>query len=136
MKTQVISFAILFFLITALTVGATDLNYRTAGNSDRCPTSCAAQFSGNGDAPSGDRADDGMVSFMEHLLNEVVTNSLGTAWYDRHGVEDFDECQGTFEETYQTSNSALEKIRIAARDYLIRQSRINDWRSRCALAYQ
>jgi len=136
MKTQVISFAILFFLITALTVVATDLNYRTAGTPDGCPTSCAAQFSGNGDAPSGDRAGDGMVSLMEHLLNEIVTNSLGTAWYERHRPENLDECEGSFEETYETSAGALEKIRIAARNYLMRQSRINEWRGRCALAYQ
>jgi hypothetical protein len=37
---------------------------------------------------------------MEHLLNEVVTSSLGNAWYRQAWSRRLRRVPGTFEETY------------------------------------
>src|SRR5688572_21468012 len=109
--------------------------YGVVGNPDRCPTSCAAQFPTGSDSPNADRAGDAMVSWMAHVLNETITNPLGTAWYDRYGLENSDKCVGLFGQTYTTPSGARANMRLSGRDYLIQQNWVNDRKGRCALSY-
>ena len=113
-----------------------DLKYAFVGNSDRCPASCAPQFRSNADAPNGDRAADAMASEMAHVINEILTNPTGTAWYDRYGLENSDKCAGEYGETYLTANGGIANMRLGFRDYLIQQNWVNGRKGRCALSIQ
>ena len=119
-----------------LSVYGLPLKYAVVGNPDRCPASCAAQFPGGSVSPNNDRAGDAMVSWMAHVLNETITNPVGTAWYDRYGLEISDKCVGQFGETYMTATGALANMRLRDRDYLVQQNWLNDRKGRCALSYQ
>ena len=74
-----------------------------------------------------------MASWIAHVLNETITDPLGTAWYDRNGLENSDKCEGTFGQVYTTSTGARANMRLGGRDYLIQQNWVNDKRGRCAL---
>lgn len=56
------------------------------------------------------------------MLSEVSTNPLGTGWYDRYGLENAEKCEGTFGQTYTTSNGAKANMKLGSRDYLIQQN--------------
>jgi len=111
------------------------LKYAVIGNPDRCPASCAAQFASGALSPNGDPAGDAMVSWMAHVLNETITDPLGTAWYDRYGLEISDKCIGLFGQTYTTSTGARANMQLGGRDYLVQQNWLNDRKGRCALSY-
>lgn len=111
------------------------VKYAFVGNPDRCPESCASQFSGAAVTPNGDRAADAMASWIAHVLNETVTNPAGNAWYDRNGLENSDKCVGTFGQTYITATGAVANMLLGGRDYLIQQNWINEKKGRCGLSY-
>jgi hypothetical protein len=111
------------------------LKYAVVGNPARCPASCAAQFPSGTVSPNADPAGDAMVSWMAHVLNETITDPLGTAWYDRFGLEISDKCVGLFGHTYTTPTGARANMRLGTRDYLIQQNWLNDRKGRCALSY-
>ena len=98
-------------------VGGKTIKYAFIGNPDRCPSSCAAQTTG----PNGNAGADGMASIISHELEEAVTDSLGTAWYDTRGYENADKCAWTFGTEYTTSNGAKANMRLGSRDYLIQR---------------
>lgn len=112
-----------------------DIKYAFVGNPDRCPASCSPQFRTSADAPNADRAADAMASWIAHVINEVVTNPNGTAWYDRYGLENSDKCAGKYGETYLTANGGIANMRLGFRDYLIQQNWVNGRKGRCALSY-
>jgi len=111
------------------------LKYGFIGHPARCPTSAGPQFNGGAwPTPNDDFAADVMVSTIAHVLNAVVTNPAGTAWFDRYGFENAAKCYNTFGETYTTTNGARANMRLGARHYLIQQNWVNARRGYCALA--
>jgi hypothetical protein len=76
-----------------------------------------------------------MASTMAQVLDTVVTDPQGNAWYDKYGLENSDKCQDTYGQTYQTSNGARANMKLGVRDYLIQQNWVNDRKGYCALSY-
>jgi len=110
--------------------------YAIVGNALRCPSVAAPQFldsDGNQlPTPNGNLAADAMVSTLAHLLNVVVTNPWGNAWFDRYGLENADKCVGEFGPTYLV-NGGRANIKLGQRDYLIQQNWINEKKGHCAM---
>jgi Phosphate-induced protein 1 conserved region len=110
--------------------------YAFVGNAMRCPSVAAPQFFANGTllpSPNGSVAADAMASTLANLLNRVVTNPNGNAWFDRYGLENAVKCEGQFGETYLTVNGAPANLRLGQRDYLIQENWVNDRKGRCAM---
>ena len=112
--------------------------YGYLGAPDRCPSSAAPHFvDANGNrlpTPNGNFNADGMASSFAHLLNVILTNPLGTGWFDRYGLENAAKCMGKFGTTLITENGARANSRFAGRYFLIQQNWINDRRGRCAMS--
>ena len=112
--------------------------YVFIGNPNRCPTLEGSQFiAADGTTrlpkPNDDFAGDAMVARLAHGLNTTVTNPNRNGWYDRYGLENADKCQGTFGQTFTTTNGARANVSWGGRDYLVGQNWVNDRRGRCAL---
>jgi hypothetical protein len=111
--------------------------YAYVGNPNRCPTVGASQFiAADGSrlpTPNENFGADGMASTIAHVLDGIVTNPVGSGWFDRYGLENADKCAGTFGQTYTTANGARANVRLGSRDYLIQQNWVNDRRGRCAM---
>jgi hypothetical protein len=109
--------------------------YGFLGHPARCPSIAAPQFNGGAlPTPNGDLAGDAMASTLAEELNEIVTDPLGDAWYDRYGLENAEKCRGTFGTTYLMANGARANMHLSYnRDYLIPQNWVNDRKGRCAL---
>ena len=111
--------------------------YGFVGNPLRCPTVEAPQFmEANGTrlpTPNNDFSADSMITALAHVLNTIVSNPHGSAWYDRYGLENADKCMGTYGQTWTTSNGARANQRLGGRDYLLGQNWINDRRQKCGL---
>lgn len=112
-----------------------NFQYVFVGNPQRCPASCAAQFSGGQPTPNGNLAADAMASWLAHALSGTVTNPTGTGWYDRYGLENSDKCQGTYGETYLTATGARANIWLGGRDYLLQQNWVNGRKGHCAMSW-
>jgi hypothetical protein len=112
-------------------VGGVTIKFAFVGNPDRCPSACAAQTTG----PNGNAGADGMASIISHELEEAVTDSLGTAWYDTRGNENADKCAWTFGTEYTTANGAKANMKLGARDFLIQQNWVNSGGGYCGLQY-
>ena len=115
------------------------VNYIFVGNPNRCPTVAGPQFSRSGPTPNDSYAGDVLVSNLAHAINGVVTNPVGTGWYDRYGLENADKCQDAlghpaFGPTYLTANGARANVRMGARDFLIQQNWVNDRKPHCAMS--
>lgn len=114
-----------------------DAKYGFIGNPLRCPTLEAPQFmAANGTrlpTPNNDFAADSMITAIAHVLNTIISNPNGSAWYDRYGLENADKCMGTYGTTWTTSNGARANQHLGGRDYLIGQNWINDKRQRCGM---
>jgi hypothetical protein len=114
-------------------VNATPVTYAFVGNPRRCPTSCAAQFSGD-HTPNGNLAADGMANWIAHALSGIVTNPMGSGWYDRYGLENSDKCEGLFGDTYTLDwNGSTANVQLGSRHYLLQQNWVNGRKGRCAL---
>ena len=111
------------------------LKYGFIGHPSRCPTSLGSQFNGGLlPTPNDNFAADVMVSTIAHVLNALVTNPAGNAWFDRYGFENAAKCFNTFGETYTTSNGARANMRLGARHYLIQQNWVNAHKGYCGLS--
>ncbi|MEN3325469.1 MAG: hypothetical protein V7638_276 [Acidobacteriota bacterium] len=97
----------------------------------RCPS--ASQFIAS-PTPNDNPEADAMVSTIAHVLNAIVTNPLGDAWFDRYGLENADKCAGTYGQTFLTANGARANVRTAYGDFLIQQNWVNSRKPRCALS--
>jgi hypothetical protein len=110
--------------------------YAFVGNALRCPSLAAPQFrTPDGTqlpTPNGNLAADAMVSTIAHLMNVIVTNPYGNAWFDRYGLENADKCIGEFGPTYLV-NGGRANIKLGQRDYLIQQNWINEKKGHCAM---
>jgi hypothetical protein len=51
---------------------------------------------GSGKSPNGDAAADSTINVVSHEHNEAITDTFGTAWYDRRGYENGDKCAWNF----------------------------------------
>jgi len=96
------------------TIGGKDIKYSFVGNSNRCPSACAAQATG----PNGNDGSDGMASIIAHELEEATSDPDLNAWYDTRGAENADKCAWTFGTTY-SSGGASANVKLGTRDYLI-----------------
>jgi hypothetical protein len=115
----------------------TEVRYAFIGDAARCPSTAASQFSGPGNtssSPNGNIAADAMASSLAHVLDTMLTDPIGTAWFDRYGLENADKCTGTFGQTYITANGARANMKLGSRDYLIQQNWVNGRRSNCGLS--
>src|SRR5687768_12735075 len=120
----------------AASLGVSSNKYAVLGNPRRCPSVAAPQFvSGTTllPTPNGSFAADAMATTLAHLMNVVITNPHGSAWYDRYGLENSDKCLGQFGPTYTTDNGARANLRLGQRHYLIQQNWVNDRRGHCAM---
>ena len=120
-------------------VNGSPVKYIFLGNPVRCPSVAGPQLSPSGPTPNGSYAGDVLVSNLAHALNGMVTNPLGTGWYDRYGFENTDKCQDNlgrplFGQTYLTPNGARANIQMGGFDFLIQQNWVNDRKARCALS--
>jgi hypothetical protein len=111
--------------------------YAFVGHPNRCPTVAAPQFFGkNGrqlPTPNGNLAGDAMASTLARVLNNLITDPHGDAWFDRYGLEASDKCVGLFEPTYLTPNGARANLHLGSHDFLIQQNWVNDGKGRCAM---
>ena len=119
-------------------VNGSPVKYIFLGNPNRCPSVAGPQFSRTGPTPNDSYAGDVLVSNLAHALNGLVTNPLGTGWYDRYGLENSDKCQDAlgnpaFGPTYVTANGARANVRMGGRDFLVQQNWVNDRKPRCAM---
>src|SRR4030095_1119371 len=107
------------------------------GHAGRCASGAASPFVAPARSlvptPNGDLAADAMASNIAHVLNTMVTNPEGEAWYDKFGFENATKCQGTFGQTYTTANGARANLHLGSRDFLIQQNWVNDRKGRCAM---
>ncbi|MBD0372726.1 MAG: tandem-95 repeat protein [Pyrinomonadaceae bacterium] len=114
-----------------------DVRYAFIGNPTRCPAQAAPQFVAlNGSllpTPNGDFAGDAMASTLAHVLDVVVTNPQGDAWFDPEGRENAVKCKNTFGLTYTLENGAQANMKFGQRDYLIQQNWVNDGPGYCGL---
>ena len=115
-------------------VNGSPVNYIFLGHPKRCPSVAGPQFSPSGPTPNNTYAGDVLVSNLAHAINGLVTNPLGTGWYDRYGFENADKCQNVFGQTFLTANGARANVRMGGFDFLIQQNWVNDRRARCALS--
>ena len=121
-------------------VNGSTFRYGFVGHALRCPVVAASQFEAQYDGshlptPNGNLGADAMVSTLAHVLDAIVTDPLGNAWFDRYGLENADKCQGTFGATYTPANGARANMRLGQRDFLIQQNWVNDRKGYCALSY-
>jgi Phosphate-induced protein 1 conserved region len=112
-------------------VNGSTFRYGFVGHAMRCPS-----LSGmiGQPTPNGNSAADAMASTLAHVLNAIVTDPLGNAWFDRYGLENADKCAGTYGQTYLTANGARANMRLGRRDFLIQQNWVNGRQGRCALS--
>ena len=119
--------------------GATQIKYAFVGNAARCPLAAAPQFFAPDGSPlpcpNGNMAADAMASTMAHALDIVVTNPIGTSWFNRYGMENADLCQASFGQTYPTANGVRANMRLGQRDFLIQQNWVNAHEGYCSLSY-
>jgi phosphate-induced protein 1 len=120
-------------------VNGSTFRYGFVGHALRCPIIAASQFEPqyNGShlpTPNNNLGADAMVSTIAHVLNAIVTDPLGDAWFDRYGLENADKCAGTYGQTYVTANGARANMRLGSRDFLIQQNWVNGRKGRCALS--
>jgi len=104
------------------TISGLDIKYSFVGNSDRCPSSCAAQTQ---ISPNSNVGADGMASTIAHELEETVTDPDLNAWFDSNIQENADKCVFTFGAEYQVANGANANMKLGTRDYLIQQNWLN-----------
>ena len=119
-------------------VNGSIVRYMFLGNPNRCPSVAGPQFSVTGPTPNNSYTADVLVSNLAHAINGLVTNPVGTGWYDRYGLENADKCQDAlghpaFGPTYLTANGARANVRMGGRDFLIQQNWVNDRKPRCAM---
>jgi hypothetical protein len=111
--------------------------YGFIGNPSRCPTVAAPQFfAKNGrrlPTPNGNLAGDAMATTLARLLNNMVTDPYGDAWFDRYGLEAADKCVGMYGPTFVTANGAQANLHLGSHDFLIQQNWVNDVKGRCAM---
>jgi hypothetical protein len=111
--------------------------YGFVGNPNRCPAVAAPQFFAKNSrqlpTPNGNLAGDAMASTLARLLNNMVTDPYGTAWFDRYGLEAGDKCVDTYGQTYLTPSGARANIHLSTHDFLIQQNWVNDGKGRCAM---
>ena len=110
------------------------IKYGFIGNPMRCPSSAPLPFQIAGSTPNDNFAADVMVSPIAHVLNALVTNPNGTAWFDRYGFENAAKCHGTFGTTYSAPNGAPANMRLGTRHYLIQQNWVNARKGYCGLS--
>ena len=118
----------------SLVYNGTTVRYAFIGNPVRCPSKCAAQFAGVA-SPNSNVAADAAASWLAAVLSEVSTNPLGNGWFDRYGLEDAAKCEGSFGNTYTTSNGARANMRLGQRDYLIQENWVNLRKGYCGISY-
>jgi len=112
-------------------VNGSTFRYGFVGHARRCPSVSGMRGQ---PTPNGNSAADAMASTLAHVLNAIVTDPLGDAWFDRYGLENADKCAGTYGQTYLTANGALANVRTAYGDFLIQQNWVNARKGRCALS--
>jgi hypothetical protein len=114
------------------TITGTNIKYAFVGNSDRCPTACAAQTS----SPNGNAGADAMASVIAHELEEMVTDPNLNAWYDTRGAENADKCAWTFNPYYPSPiGGGYANMQLGTRYYLIQRNWLNASGGTCALSY-
>ena len=111
------------------TISGSDIKYSFVGNSDRCPTSCAAQSV----SPNGNAGADGMASIIAHEAEESATDPDLNAWYDSSGQENGDKCAWKFGTTFTAGNGYKYNLTLAGKQYLIQQNWKNAGTGSCAL---
>jgi hypothetical protein len=120
-------------------VNGSPVKYIFLGNPNRCPTVAGPQFSRTGPTPNNSYVADVLASNLAHALNGLVTNPVGSAWYDRYGLENTDKCQDAsglpgFGPTYLTANGARANVKMGGRDWLIQPNWVNGRKARCAMS--
>ena len=114
----------------------TQFRYAFVGNPLRCPTVAAPQFFKGRNVlptPNANLAADAMASTIAHVLSTLITDPLGSGWFDGNGLENADKCDGQFGLTYAVANGARANVKMGARDYLLQENWVNDGKGRCAL---
>jgi len=109
------------------------IKYSFVGDSNRCPSACAAQSPG----PNGNTGADGMVSVIAHELEETATDPLLNAWTGPSG-ENGDMCAWTFGTT-QGAAGRQYNMNLGGTNYLIQQNFILtdvNGTGYCGLSYQ
>ena len=110
--------------------------YAFVGNPARCPGGCANQFQGVA-SPNANFAADAMAAWIAHALNGVVTNPVGSGWYDRYGMENSEKCEGTYGPTQTVTNPdgqpAEFNVRLGYRNYLLQQNWVNSKKAHCGM---
>src|SRR5262249_4994768 len=111
--------------------------YAFIGNPNRCATVAAPQFfAKNGNqlpTPNGNLTGDAIASNLAHVLNNIMSDPRGDAWFDRYGLEAGDKCANTYGLTYLKPNGSRANLHLGSHDFLIPLNWVNDGKGRCAI---
>ncbi|HXQ90402.1 MAG TPA: PKD domain-containing protein [Acidimicrobiales bacterium] len=80
---------------------------------------------GTNESPNGQLDADVELSLVAHELNESITDPLGTSWYDRHGNEIADDCEGFYGATLGVSGALYNQV-INGAHYLTQEMFSNE----------
>jgi hypothetical protein len=114
-----------------VTMGNVDAKYAFIGNPDQCPSTCEFQTI----SPNNNPGADAMASSIAHFLDELVTDPLGTAWYDGQGRENATKCDGQYGTTAIAGNGSQYNIVLNGMQFLIQENWVNDGFGYCSLSY-
>jgi hypothetical protein len=89
-----------------MNVNGIDAKYAFVGNPDQCPATCEPQTI----SPNNNPGADAMASSIAQFLDELVTDPLGTAWYDDQGRENATKCDGQYGTTFIAGNGSQYNI--------------------------
>jgi len=107
------------------------VKYAFIGNPDQCPSTCEPQTI----SPNNNPGADAMASSIARFLDELVTDPLGTAWYDDQGRENATKCAGQYGTTLIAGNGSLYNIVLNGMQFLIQENWVNDGFGYCSMDY-
>ncbi|HEV3038782.1 MAG TPA: hypothetical protein VHA33_13485 [Candidatus Angelobacter sp.] len=123
---------------TRTTLNGTDIKYGLVGNP---ATQCNANHAGprcsiQAVTPNANEGADAMASVITHEVNETITDSDLTAWFQSNlGGEVGDLCNFNFGRMFFTPNGAFANVTLGAKNYLIQQNWVNDSGGFCAFIF-
>jgi len=114
-----------------MTVNQIYVKYAFIGNPEQCPSSCEPQMI----SPNNNPGADAMASSIARFLDELVTDPLGTAWYDDQGRENATKCENQFGHTGIAGNGSEYNIVLNGMQFLIQENWVNDGFGYCSMSY-
>jgi hypothetical protein len=95
--------------------------YSTIPSAAACPSACGV-FTSDQTSPNGNLEADEGVSILAHEGEETMTDALGSAWFDRRGNENADNCAYMYGTTRPAANGAKVNQNWSGHDWLVQMN--------------